>query len=194
MCSIINDFLARNEICLTDDEAEAFTQRLTIRHLGARGFYIKSGELQNNIGYVVSGLLRVFYIGENGNETTVNFINEGDYISHYAALLENKPSRFNFQCLEPTTVIDIPYSHIIKYSRKFHCVEHYMRMVVERIFLRQQQRIEGFLMKNAEQRYLDFIKNNPSLFNRVSVTDLSSYIGIERQSLTRIRKRLLMNK
>jgi DNA-binding MurR/RpiR family transcriptional regulator len=54
----------------------------------------------------------------------------------------------------------------------------------------QQKRIEGFLFDNAETRYLDFIEENPDLFNRVSLSYLASYLGIERQSLTRIRKKL----
>jgi DNA-binding MarR family transcriptional regulator len=54
----------------------------------------------------------------------------------------------------------------------------------------QQRRIESFLFENAETRYLDFIKENPDLFNRVSLSYLASYLGIERQSLTRIRKKL----
>ena len=38
---------------------------------------------------------------------------------------------------------------------------------------------------------VNFIKTNTELFNRISLTDLSSYLGIERQTLTRIRKKLL---
>ena len=54
----------------------------------------------------------------------------------------------------------------------------------------QQRRIESFLFDNAETRYLDFVKENPNLLNRVSLSYLASFLGIERQSLTRIRKKL----
>jgi Mn-dependent DtxR family transcriptional regulator len=54
----------------------------------------------------------------------------------------------------------------------------------------QQRRIESFLFENAETRYLDFIKESPDVYSRVSLTQLSSFLGIERQSLTRIRKKL----
>jgi hypothetical protein len=55
----------------------------------------------------------------------------------------------------------------------------------------QQRRIEGFIFGNAESRYLSFARENPALLNRVSVSHLASFLGIERQSLTRIRKRLV---
>jgi len=54
----------------------------------------------------------------------------------------------------------------------------------------QQKRIESFLFETAEERYLDFIKDNPDLINRVSISHLSSSLRIERQTLTRIRKKL----
>ena len=57
----------------------------------------------------------------------------------------------------------------------------------------QQKRIEGFLFENAETRYLEFVKENPDLFNRVSLSHLASFLGIERQSLTRIRKKLIQS-
>jgi hypothetical protein len=62
--------------------------------------------------------------------------------------------------------------------------------VAEEVVVMQQSRIESFLFENAEQRYLNFISGNPNLFNRISLTYLSSYLGIERQSLSRIRKYL----
>ena len=69
-------------------------------------------------------------------------------------------------------------------------IEHYLRLTVEDVFEQHLNRVEGFIFDNAEQRYLNFVKSNPDLFNRISISDLSSYLGIERQSLTRIRKKL----
>jgi DNA-binding MarR family transcriptional regulator len=57
----------------------------------------------------------------------------------------------------------------------------------------QQKRIESFLFENAETRYLEFVQENPDLFNRVSLSHLASFLGIERQSLTRIRKKLIQS-
>jgi CRP/FNR family transcriptional regulator, anaerobic regulatory protein len=62
--------------------------------------------------------------------------------------------------------------------------------MAEEILKMQQSRIESFLFLTAEERYLDFTMQNPDLFNRVSLTHLSSYLGIERQTLTRVRQKL----
>ena len=54
----------------------------------------------------------------------------------------------------------------------------------------QQERLESLLYQNAEQRYQNFISQYPQLFNRITITHLSSYLGVERQTLTRIRQKL----
>ena len=181
------------EICpqIREEHLSQINKNFSITNIAQKHHYIKAGELQSSIGYIASGLIRAYYINENGNEVTVNFLKEGDYATHYPALKENKPSKFYFQSIEPTSIINIQYKFLIDLCDTSHPIERYLRVTIEEVFAQHLNRIEGFLFENAEQRYLNFIKNNPEIFNRISVSDLSSYLGIERQSLTRIRKKIL---
>jgi uncharacterized phage protein gp47/JayE len=69
-----------------------------------------------------------------------------------------------------------------------------VRLIAEEVLKQHQKRIESFLFENAEDRYLDFIKTFPNIHDRVSLSYLSTYLGIVRQSLTRIRKKISQNK
>ena len=120
----------------------------------------------------------------------MNFVPENRYATHYSAFISRTPSKYYFQCIEPTLLVTLSYEHIQKGYEKFTNIERYGRLVAESVLKFQQKRIESFLFETAEQRYLDFIKDNVNLFNRVSLSHLSSYLGIERQTLTRIRQRL----
>ena len=168
-----------------------FKQALGIRHLPAKYTVIEEGILQNSISYVATGLIRAYYTNNKGMEVNVSFIKEGDFATHYEALISNTKSKYAFQCIEPTVVIDIPLQHIRDCCDKFPLMERYLRLILEREMCVKQQRIDSFIFNTAEERYLDFITTQPDLFNRLTLTQLSSYLGIERQSLTRIRKRLL---
>lgn len=75
-------------------------------------------------------------------------------------------------------------------KREFPNLDRYGRLIAEEVLKTQQTRIESFLFDNAETRYLDFIKAYPDIFSRVSLSYLASYLGIERQILTRIRQKL----
>jgi CRP/FNR family transcriptional regulator len=175
---------------LSGEEIDYFKTGLRITELKPRHFFIHANALQQEIGFVYSGLLRAFYVDENGNEITVNFIPENRYATHYSAFISRTPSKYYFQCLEPTVLVTLSFEHIQGGYEKFVNIERYGRLVAESVLKSQQKRIESFLFDRAEQRYLDFIQENPNLFNRISLSHLSSFLGIERQTLTRIRQKL----
>lgn len=175
---------------VTEAELTYLKSGLTVRGLKAKHFFIHANTIQKEIGFIYSGLIRAFYIDQNGNEISVNFIRENRYVTHYSAFITQTPAKYHFQCIEPTILVSISYQHIQEGYIKFPIFERYGRLVAEEVLKMQQKRIESFLFENAVTRYLEFVQENPDLFNRVSLSHLASFLGIERQSLTRIRKKL----
>jgi CRP-like cAMP-binding protein len=175
---------------LTGEEIEYFKMGLRVTELKPKHFFLHANSIQQEIGYVFTGLLRAFYVDENGNEITVNFIPENRYATHYSAFISKTPSKYYFQCLEPTILVTLSFEYIQSGYEKFSNIERYGRLVAESVLKFQQKRIESFLFETAEQRYLDFIQENQNLFNRISLSHLSSFLGIDRQTLTRIRQKL----
>jgi CRP/FNR family transcriptional regulator len=175
---------------LTNSELSYFASRLTIKELKKKDLFLESGKIQKAIGYIAKGLTRSFFIDQEGNEITVGFYSEGDYATHYPAFISQKPSRYSIQCLEPTTMVCLSFEDMQLIYQQSPGFEKYGRLITEGILNRQQARIESFIFQTAEERYLDFIEHEPTLFNRISLSLLCSYLGIERQTLTRIRQKL----
>lgn len=176
---------------LTEEELAYFAAKLTVKELKKRAYFVEADKIQKEIGFITSGLIRSFFVDRAGDEITVGFYAEGDYATHYPAFITRRPSRYSIQCLEPSTIACLSFDDmqlIYKASTKF---ERYGRLVAEEILKQQQARIEGFIFQTAEERYLDFVEQHPTLFNRISLSHLCSFLGIERQSLTRIRQKLL---
>lgn len=178
---------------LSNETLDELAKGLVISEFKPKYFYLQANTIQREIGYVHSGLLRAFFINDKGNEITVNFIRENNYVAHYTSLDNPKPSKFYFQCIEPSLIIKISYEHIRNICDNFPEFERYVRILVEKAHSDLLVRMQGFLFDNAETRYLHFLSENPDLFNRVSLSYLCTYLGIERQSLTRIRKKIAEN-
>jgi CRP-like cAMP-binding protein len=178
------------QICneITEEELLYVSKKLTISVFKPKQYYLSAGQTQTAIGFVIKGLLRSFYVDEKGNEITISFIKENEYATDYGAFIRQKPSKYYFQCLEPTEIVNLPYSEMQAGYELYKNIERYGRLVTEEVLVMQQTRLESFLFEKAEERYLNFLKRSPDLFNRISLTYLSSYLGIERQSLSRIRK------
>lgn len=175
---------------ITDSELSLFESKLNFTALKKKGTFVQSGKVQKTIGFIISGLVRSFYINDSGDEITVGFYAENDYATHYSSFLKQQPSHYSIQCLEPTTFACLSFEDMQWIYLQSSLFERYGRLVAEEILKRQQARIESFIFQTAEERYLDFVENFPALFNRISLSHLCSYLGIERQSLTRIRQKL----
>ncbi len=175
---------------LTEEELSQFGLGLSVTKLNKGDIYITAGQIQKQGGFLADGLIRAFYSDNLGNEKTIYFIPENDYTFHYASFTDNKPSPLTFQCIEPSTIICFTPYHLQNAFEQIPNFDKYGRLVVETKLKNQQERLESLLYKNAEQRYVDFTKQFPQLLNRVSISHLCSYLGVERQTITRIRKKL----
>ncbi|MDR2145523.1 MAG: Crp/Fnr family transcriptional regulator, partial [Tannerella sp.] len=167
-----------------------FSEELTVTKLERNDFYIVAGQVQQRGGFLVKGLVRAFHTDDSGNEKNIYFVPENEYAFHYASFMDKKPSPLSFQCLEPSIFVNFTMEHLQKAYAQIPKFERYGRLIVEGKLKIQQQRLESFLFQHAEQRYLDFVARYPQLFNRISISHLCSYLGVERQTLTRIRKKL----
>lgn len=176
---------------LKKDELNFIKDNLSITQLGKRQFYLKSGQIQKEMTFVHKGLLKSYYIDKQGKKVTISFIDENSYAADYPSFIQQKPSKYYIETIEPSIMVNLSYTAMQKAYENYKNFENYGRLIAEQILLKKQDRIESFLFENAEERYIRFIKKNQNILPRISVSDLSSYLGIERQSLTRIRKKMI---
>ena len=179
---------------LKEDELKFIKDNLSITEFKKKELYLKSGQVQKEMGFVYKGLLKSYYVDNQGKKVTISFINESFYAADYPSFIQQKPSKYYIETIEPTVMVNLSYIAIQKAYKRYKNFEKYGRLISEQILLKKQDRIESFLFENAEERYVRFIQKNQDILSRISISDLSSYLGIERQSLTRIRKKLIQRK
>ncbi len=181
------------KICpqLTEKEINFIRKNLTISELKKGQFYLKNNIIQKEMGFVYRGLLKSYYLDVSGKKVTISFINENSYAADYPSFIQQKPSKYYIEAIEPCLIVNLPYTAIQEAYKDYKNFENYGRLIAEQILLKKQERIESFLFESAEERYIRFMQNNQNIKTRISISDLSSYLGIERQSLTRIRKKLI---
>ena len=175
---------------ITRDELAEFENGLFVKRIARKALVFDKAEPHAYIAYITSGIVRSFYINANDSEISAYFIKEFDFVSDYPAFLKGIKSNYLFEAIEDTTVVCIPRDLILKayaHSPKF---QKFGRLIAEEAVQFLQSRIESFLFKTATERYLEFMENETELFNRLSVEHIATFLGVERQSLTRIRKKL----
>ena len=163
---------------------------LKVRHFKKNQFFLEPYAIHSEIGFVAQGLTRGFYIDQKGDEITTRFNAEGSFVTDYAAFLRQTNSQYYFQCLEHSIFLCFDYQHINEAYRLHPALERFGRLIAEFIIHTLENRLRSFHFLDAEKRYLQFMEQYPNLINRVTIKHLSTYLGVTRPSLSRIRKKI----
>jgi len=184
------------QICpeYSDKELQDFGQGLYSKSYPKKTEVFGLNQTHNTIGFIVKGLARSYYITPKGEDKTAWYIKENDFITDYPAFLNESKSNYIFETIAPSVIVFLPKKVIDESYKKSITNQKYGRLIAEQIIQRMQKRIESFLFLSAKERYLHFVEENKDLVNKISIKDMASIIGIERQSLTRLRKQLLNEK
>lgn len=156
----------------------------------ANQLFIREGQIPRKIAIVKSGLFRYFYLTDDGKEFTKGFLTERNFISSYSAMIKNSNSYFSIEALEQSVVMEISYIKFQK-LRKDSCKwDKLLIHVLEKGYSIKEKRERDLLLLDAETRYLNFLMEYPNLEKRVSLSLIASFLGIQPESLSRIRKNL----
>ncbi|OBA07434.1 hypothetical protein A9P44_09970 [Paenibacillus polymyxa] len=161
--------------------------KFTKKKIAKGDLLVHQGVVQKEIYFVISGLLRSFYIDVNGDDITRFFSKEGSVL-YYEILFDHKPSNRCIEALEDSVVMAMSCNDFKKLiENHIYCMKAYTKLL-ERKLEYKIQRESSFLLKSATERYLDFRKGYPQLEKRINLAYVASYIGITPVSLSRIRR------
>lgn len=153
-------------------------------------YFLMAGEIPNRIGFVVSGLLRLFYIDSKGMEINKYFCLENSLAISYSAFLLREESKLYIQALEDSDLYVIDYKAYNQLIESHHCWEIAARKLAEMLFIIKEKKEAALLLNSAQERYLTFLKDYPHLEKRINQYHIASYLGITPESLSRIRSNL----
>ncbi len=176
---------------LTDEELEFVKSNISILKLKKKQILIHENEIQKSIAFIYSGLIRSYFIDENGKEINNAFFSENEFVTDYLSFIKQQKTKYTFECLEDCILISIPFETVEIAFDKYKNFANFGRKIAEWALENRTKKYESFLFETAEERYLRFFAENKPIINRISLSHLASYLGIERQSLSRIRSKIL---
>ncbi len=171
-------------------KAKARTRSIMV---GKGAFFLQAGEVPGRIGYLKSGLLRLFYIDLNGDEVNKHFCLENTLAISYSAFLQQTESRFFIQALEDSRLVTIGYDAYQELLAGHMCWQIVARKLAEMVFILKEKREAELLLSDAQERYQQFLADYPNLEKHIAQYHIASYLGITPESLSRIRAKWLAN-
>jgi CRP-like cAMP-binding protein len=159
-----------------------------------RELLINEGTKENKMFFIIKGLVRCYFINDKGEEITFSLIPENYPVVNADMILYNQPSRFYYEALEPTVTYANNFNVVDELAAKYPKLEANRKHLFRRFMRESMNRVESFVLLSPEERYLQFIKDYPSLNNRVQDKYIANTLGMTPVSLSRIRKRIASKK
>lgn len=157
-------------------------------------YLMRAGTLKREVFYIKKGLVRVYTINNKGDEITTNLRWENYIIASPELILENTPSKYYYQALEPTEVLYMDYDVLQDIVDSNPKLEQNRKFIFQKMLKDALNRIELFVLYSPEERYIHYVATNPDIVNRVPDKYLANVLGITPVSLSRIRKRIASKK
>jgi CRP-like cAMP-binding protein len=176
---------------LSDDEAALVRSTFTRVNFPARSYLVREGEISHSIFFILKGCARIGINCPTGDDVSCYFSQEGDFIAIYESFLTGKPAEYFVQTLEDCEMLVADRMGVENLFQKLENGHLLARRLTEGIFLSTIQRLTDFYMYTAEERFKNFLEENPSLVGRIPQNCLASYVGVKPQSLSRIKKRMM---
>lgn len=174
---------------LTGDDYDFFEPFLTLKKIEAQEITLSEGQVCREMAFVNSGVFRLYYLSD-GKEINSHFFLEHEFMADFNSFLQQKPSRYFLQALEPAEMVTFDAQLLQKAYDSSKNWERFGRLMAEYSYKITVERVESFLFMDGRQRYLRLLESRPHIFERVPLYHIASYLGMERESLSRIRKKI----
>lgn len=184
----------KEKISLTDEEFN-FTKTLFIpKKLRKRQYLLQEGDVCKYTAFVEKGILRTFTVDEKGNEPILQFAMEGWWASDLYSFLTEEPSQYHIEAIEDCELLLITKSNWDLLFEKIPAFERYFRILIQNSLIATQRRLMSAMSETAEEKYTNLINNFPGCIQRIPQHMIASYLGITRETLSRIRSQIASRK
>jgi CRP-like cAMP-binding protein len=181
-------------ISISEEEFDFCKTLFLPKKLRKRQYLLQEGDVCKYNTFVSKGLLRSYTVDNKGTEHILQFAFEGWWIGDIYSFLTEKPSSFNIEALEACELLLITKPSWELLLSKIPSFERYFRILIQNNLIATQKRLMGTLSESAEEKYTNLINNFPGCLHRVPQHMIASYLGITRETLSRIRSQMAARK
>lgn len=152
------------------------------------GYLLKENQVCVSLFFINRGYCRSYY-NQDGTEKNTAFYFEGEIATNIQSFASGQKSTYFIQACEPLEAIVFDKQKLLTASQQAHEIELLGKSCLRLTAAKLEQHADLFKLYSAQERYEFLEQNQPELLQRVSLTQLSSYLGVARETLSRIRQR-----
>src|SRR3954466_2086978 len=175
---------------MEEQEFEIFCSHFREMTIRKKDYYLKEGSISQAKAYVKKGCSRTFVIDENGKEHILFFAFEDWWLADFESYHSGNPGKQNFQALEDMELLIISKQDFSKMEIEIPKLRQWYDIKQRKMNIAMINRLSEVKTSTPEERYIGLLKKHPEIFQRVPLQYIASFLDVEPQSLSRLRKRI----
>ena len=177
---------------LDEDEVALIKSSFKPHFLSKGDYFLKTGDINKHVGFLHKGLVR-YFVYKDEEESTFEFTKEGEFIGDYQSFRNASASVQNIQAIEDCELLIINYPDIQNIFNTTKNGNIIGRQIISHRFEVMVNQLLAVYMQNHEERYKSFVAHYSDLIQRIPQYLIASYVGVQPESLSRIRRRFTKN-
>ena len=176
-------------VTVTDTDKKLIAERFEWAVAEKNESLIEHGKTARYLYFIVSGFARVYHF-EKGIEITNHLGSENMFITAFNSFTTRRPSEEVVQTITRCQLLRITKDNLNLLYKQSHNMALFGIIMSEQYLVFNNQRAKDLITLTAEEKYRKLLQDEPHILQNVPLHYISSYIGIEPQTLSRIRKKI----
>ncbi len=173
---------------LTSQEEALIEATFQPKKLRKKQYFLQEGDVCKHVGFIIKGAMRQYSVDDKGVEHIVHLYIENYWAGDRESSIMLTPSKYNIDAWEDTEMLIITRAEMLDLMEKIPALVKMIRLMDERNAIANQRRLSSTISNTAEKRYEEFAENHPQFIQRFPQHIIASFLGITKETLSRIRK------
>lgn len=189
------DYLSRySSTSISDEDFEIIKSHFVSKKLRKKQYLLQEGEVCKYFGFIVKGAMLKYNVDKNGVEHIVNLYIEDWWAGDRESFVMLTPTIYNIEAWEESEVLLVSRASTLELASQSQIFNEFILKLDERNNIATQRRITSSIRDNAKERYQEFAACYPDFLMRFPQHVIASYLGITKETLSRVRNQLSQNR
>lgn len=185
----IEDYI-RKEILVSDSEVNTILSFFKPLTPSRNEVLVTQGQTSQRMFFVGTGCLRIFFINEEGADSTRYLAFENNFATALVSFITEEPSFEFIQALEETELLYITRKDFYHLTEIIPTWEKFYRHYLEMAYVTNTKRLMSFITMDARERYKLLLSQNPNFVQRLPNKMVASYLNISQETLSRLKSKI----
>lgn len=174
---------------LSEEFKDALHHSLTLLSLPKHHLLLEAPKISDHAFFLQKGFM-ISYRFTEGRKQIENFWKEGDIIISPTSFFDRIPSKEFIHLMQASEVLCISHEGVMKLFAHHVEANFIYRKVMNQYYELARERLYDLQHLTAGERYKKMLTSFPQIETLVPSEYVASYLGMERQSLSRVKREI----